>query len=192
MTFFKNRKVAILITIFVVVFATLFGVGRSLNRLAANTERMFFDGVYLVDQGFTQPALNTHLENIAHLALDCASVFANHPELYNQAEEIRLARRDFLDANSIWEKYIAHMELRFAFYSLFTAADHAELSDEDRDAITRFSTTLSGAVTAIENSAYNEMARNFMDGVSGFAKWLHPFALFVTPPQIFEFGIVLC
>jgi len=185
MILLKNRKIAILITIVVVLLATLFGVGRSLNRLVTNTEQMFFDGVFLHDQGFTQPAINTHLESIAHLALDCASVFANHPELSYEAEAIRLVRRDFLGANSISEKYTAYVDFSNAFSSFFAAADSAELSDRDRDAVAQFSSTFSGAVSAIENSAYNEMARNYMDGVSGFAKLLRPIAR-ITPPQMFE------
>lgn len=187
MKLLKNRKIAIVITVIVVLLATLFGVGRSLNRLAANTERMFYDGVYLEGQGFTQPAINTHLENIAQAALDCASVFANHSDLYNQSEALRIARREFLDADGISEKFAAYVGLYDAFTAFFSAVETAGLSDRDREIAAQFSSTFSGAVTAISNSEYNDRARNFMDGVSGFAQLLRPFA-FVTPPQVFDWS----
>jgi len=184
MVLLKNRKIAILITVIVVFLSMLFGVGRSLNRLAANTERMFYEGVYLEDRGFVQPAINAHLENITNLALDCATVFANHPDLAHFSEAVRFARRDLLEANSISDKFGAYLGIREVFIAFFNAADAVELYDGDRSLIDGFAHTFFGAVNAIESSAYNDMAVGFMGGVSGFAQLLRPIVS-VTPPQTF-------
>ena len=185
MKLLKNRKIAIIITVVVVVLAILFGVTRSLNRLAADIESMFYDGVFLEDQNFTQPALNTHLENLAQAALDGASFFANHPELSSEADGLRMARRELIDASSFMDKSEAFNNLARAF-SDFHLASMIELSDRDLETRNQFIDTFNGATTAIQNSAYNDVAVSRWNDVSGFAKLLRPF-LPVDPPQTFGY-----
>jgi len=183
MTLLKNRKIAIIITVVVVLLAILFGVTRSLNRLATDIESMFYYGVFLEDQGFTQPALNSHLENLAQATLDSVSIFANHPELSNVAEDLRMARRELIDASNIMDKNEAFHNLDRAFLN-FWDASLIELSDRDLEARNQFIDTFNGATTAIQNSAYNDVAVSKWNNVSGFAQLLRPF-LPVDPPQTF-------
>jgi len=184
MRLLKDRKIAILITIFVIILATLFGVGRSLNRLARDVEKLFYDGIYLERDGFTQPGINSHLENIKQAALDCSSLFANHTELSKEAEGLILARREMLEAGSISEKHAAYVITQKAFSEFISKASTVELSERDQASVALYTGTFTGAMGAIESSSYNTRVRNYMDDASFIAFFLRPF-VFVKPPQAF-------
>jgi len=184
MGFLKNRKVAIVITVIFIVLATLFGVGRSLNRLARDVEVMFYEGVYMEDAGFVQPGINLHLENITQAALDCSSMFAGHAELADVSEVLMIARRGMLEAGSISEKHAAYEKINRAFTDFFSKAHTIELSERDADSIALYSSIFTGAVGAIQSSEYNVKAGNFMSGASPIAFLLKPF-VFVSSPQSF-------
>ena len=180
-----NRKITVLITVFVIILATLFGVGRSLNRLARDVEDMFYDGIYLERDGFTQPGINSHLENITQAALDCSSVFLSHAELSQESGGLMIARRDMLEARSISEKYAAYLIISKAFSEFISKANTVELSDPDLFSVTQYSGTFMGAVGAIENSSYNARVKSYMDDASFIVFFLKPF-VFANPPQAFE------
>ena len=186
MRLFGNRKVAILITIFIIILATLFGVGKSLNRLARDVEDMFYNGIYLERDGFTQPGINSHLENITQAALDCSSVFASHAELSKESEGLMLARRDMLEAESISEKYAAYEVIAKAFSEFISKSDAVELSERDLSSVALYAGTFTGAMGAIESSSYNARVRSYMDDASFIVFFLKPF-LFVNPPQAFGY-----
>jgi len=184
MRLLKDRKIAILITVFVIVLATLFGVGRSLNRLARDVEAMFYDGIYLERDGFTQPGINSHLENITQAALDCSSMFANHAELSKESEGLMLARREMLEARSISEKYTAYVITQKAFSEFISKVNTVDLSDRDLVSVALYTDTFTGAMGAIESSSYNTRVRSYMDDASFITFFLKPF-VFVNPPQAF-------
>jgi len=183
----RNRKVAILITIIVMVPATLFGVGRSLNRLAVEVEAMFYNGLPINRGGIIQPqpGIDMLLGNIERDVLDVSSIFAGHPELSGEAEALAVARRELLDAGSISEKYTAYQEIQNAVAAFNNKAGIIELSERDEESTARFNRMVTGAMIAIEENEYNVRARDFMDGASYIAYMLRPF-VFVTSPQTFD------
>ena len=184
MKLLKNRKIAILITVILAVAASVFGVGRSLNRLARDIEVMFYDGVYLDDAMYTQPGIEAHLKNRLNSALAFAAMMEDFPEAKNETETLLSARNTLISANDISEKYDANRALDSAYWFLYEKANSLELTKRDEDDIAQFTSTFAGAQNAINDSLYNQKALSFMDNASFFAKILKPFA-FVTPPQIF-------
>jgi len=184
MELLKNRKFAVLITVVVVILATLLGVRGSLNRLARGAEVMFYEGVSLKDEGYTQPAINPQLLNCAQAALDYAMVMENHPELSGETKALLSARREFIDAKSIREKRSANAGMQQAFAALSEKAGGIELTQKEIDAMAVHTSTFRGAQIAIQNSSYNQQAQSFMDGASILAHLLRPF-LFIKPPQTF-------
>ena len=185
MKLLKNRKFAILIAAVAIVFATLLGVRGSLNRLARDVETMFYKGIYLEEDGYTQPGIDSQLLNCAQAALDCATVLEKQPELTGEAGALLSARREFMDAKSIREKQKAYISMQRAFAELTEKAGKVELTQREAEAMTVHTSTFRGAQTAIQNSAYNHKAQTFMDEASIFAHLLRPF-LFVRPPQLFS------
>ena len=185
MKLFKNRKFAILIAAVAIVFATLLGVRGSLNRLARNVEVMFYEGVYLKEDGYTQPGIDSQLLNCAQAALDCAKVLEKQPELTGETGALLSARREFMDAKSIREKHKAYISMQHAFAALTEKAGKVGLTQQETEKMTVHMSTFHGAQTAIQNSAYNHKAQTFIDEASIFVHLLRPF-LFVTPPQLFS------
>ena len=184
MKFVKNRKFAILVSAAIVILATLFGIRGSINRLARKTESMFYDGVYLVDEGYTQPGIDSQLKNRINSALGYALLLESHPELEKASSELLSAQRELIDAESIRAKYSANERLQRAFLKLAENAEKANLSQRDADAAEQYASTFMGAYTMIQNSGYNQQARSYMSGASIFVRIIRPF-LFVTPPQLF-------
>jgi len=184
MAMLKNRKTAIIITIVVVILATLLGVRKSLNQLARDVEAMFYDGVPL-EEGYTQRALSAHLGNCADASLGLATLLNGYNELADDAEALLSARRELLAATSIRGKYAAYASMQASFAALTEKAGGMQLTDRDNDAMGQYSSTFSGAGTAIQESKYNEKALSFMDGASFIAKILKPLAI-VRSPQTFK------
>jgi len=179
----KNRKIAIIITVIVVIFATLFGVSRSLNNLARNVEAIFYDGVFIND--VPQRSISHHLDVIEQAVLNTVPAFNNYPALSDEVEALTVARRELLGAGSIPEKFTAYMNIQSASTRLISKAESVELSQRDQDILDQYQTTLTRATIAIQSSEYNVRARGFMDGSSFIAYTLRPF-VFVTAPQAFD------
>lgn len=184
MTLLRNRKFAILIAFVIIILATLLGVRGSLNKLAADAQDMFYSGVYIKDKGYTQPAIDTHLSNRANSALGFASLLEKHPELANEAEALKEARRELIDAKSIWGKCSANENMQRAFIELSDKSRAVKLSQNEIGDIDRYVSTFMGAQTAIAESLYNVKASSYMDNASFLAQLLKP-VLFVKAPQLF-------
>jgi len=184
MKIFKNRKFAVLITIIVVVLATLLGVRGSINRLARDVEVMFYDGVYLKDEGYTQPGIESHLQKRLSSAMGLATLMKSRADLENEADALLSAQSALVNAKSIRDKFTANENLQRAFVKLVEKAEKTELSERELDAISQYSTTFLGAQDAIQNSRYNQQARSYMDGASFPVHLIRPF-LFARSPQVF-------
>jgi len=184
MKLLKNRKIAILITVVLVVAATLFAVGRSLNRLARGVEAMFYEGVYIEDEGYTQPGIEAQLNNRLNSAQNFAVLMEVFPEAENEAQALWSACRVLSSAKRISEKFAANEALQQAYTELYAIAVKMGFSGMDKTDIEDYSTAFYGAQTAILGSRYNHTAESFMEDASFFARLLRPFA-FVSPPQRF-------
>ena len=158
-----KRSIAILITVVVVIASTLLGVYNTSGRYARQIEKMFYDGVFLSDQGFTQPGINTHLENGANAALGLATLLEKHPELSKSTETLLSARRELMSADGVAQKEQAANKMRDGFIDLLDAARDADLSERDKDAATQFYSVFNGALIAISNSRYNDVVGDHLN-----------------------------
>jgi len=181
----KNRKFAILVTVVVVIIATLLGVRGSLNRLVRDVETLFAVGVYLDDEGYIQPGIETHLRNRARSALGYATLMVNDPVYTDEAEALLAARHRLLNAASIREKYTANEELQRAFDALIEKERAHHSTGADNEDTEYYASTFQGAQTAIKNSRYNQKALSYMNDASFIAQLLKPI-LFVRSPQVFS------
>ena len=184
MKLLKNRKIAIIITIIVVILATMIGVGRSLNDLSREVELLFYEDADLEEAGFLQPSINRHLDVISQAILDASSLFAGHPELTGETQALTEARRDLMAAQSIAEKYSAYRDITKASEIFINSAGKIDLSDRETDALNDFQAKLRGATIAIQNNEYNNRAKNFMEGSFFIVYVLKPF-VFANSPQLF-------
>ena len=170
MELLKNRKFAILITVIIAVCATLFGVYRTAGRYTRKIETMFYDGVYLQDGGYTQPGIDSHLNNAANAALGLATVMGKYPELEYQTGQLISARRELLAAKSINDKSSANLEMWARFINLSDAVTASSpdiaLTDSDKTAEAQYLETFRGASNAMSDSLYNTEVTKYLDGRS--------------------------
>jgi len=145
---------------------------------------MFYDGVYLKEEGYTQPGIDSQLNNRLSTALGFAVLMEDFPEAASEAKALVSARNTLLAAKTISDKFAANEALQQAYLALQAIADRLDLSKRDKDDIAQFKSTFTGAQSAIANNRYNQEAESFMDDASFFARMLKPFA-FVNPPQVF-------
>ena len=184
MGFLKNRKIAILIAVVVAVLATLFGVHRSLSRLSGDIERMFYDGVYLDDERYTQPGIDSQISRHAAATLDLASVLVNYPELKDSAEEVMQLRRVLLDAQGIGDKSLAFWAMSRYVNSLIQAVASVDLAGRDMEAVSVHSRTISGAEGFIRGAAYNQRVSERWNEQSALARLIGAFTP-VKEPEMF-------
>jgi len=158
MELLKKRSIAILITVVVAIAATLFGVHKTADQHASKVEAMFYEGIYLKDEGYTQPGLATHLDSCANAALGLATTLEKYPELAGRAEELLSVRRELIAAESISDKSSANQQMRRCFIDLLDAAQFVDLSEQDIESVKQYYAQLFGATSAIFNSRYNDKA----------------------------------
>jgi len=163
MAFFRNRKTAVFITVFVIVAATLFGVNRSLNQFARDTEAMFYDGVYIEGAGYTQPGIAAQIDRYTDATLGLTTLLINYPELHDAAEVVLEQRRVLIGAESIAEKGIAFRLLSGNVYNLAQAAAKADLRQRDIEDVSYYTATIDGAEAFIRDSAYNHTVSKLLN-----------------------------
>ena len=185
-----------MITVAVAVAGTLSGVAGTANRMTRDVEAMFYDGVYLKDEGYTQPGINAHLNEAANAALGLATIMRSYPELADKAEALITARRELIAAEKISEKRSASMEMWAGFYELTEAAGNVSsktgISDSDMAAAFKYSDTFRGAYNAISRSAYNYRVAEYLNGRSVLTRFIGAFISAREPDYFFpdQFEIV--
>lgn len=165
MTNLKKRSSAVIIAVIVVILGTLFGVHRSVNSETAKIEALFYKGVYLKDEKYTQSSIDAQLKKRADAALGLLTVAKNYTFLTDLAQELREARELLLDADTISEKYLANAKLESSYKQMFEALIvHA---DDVPASVESYVSTLRGAEGVIENSDYNKMVSEFRNSTLG-------------------------
>ncbi|MCL2125988.1 MAG: hypothetical protein FWH33_08390 [Oscillospiraceae bacterium] len=184
MGLFKNRKFALLVTIIVVIAATLISVNKSLVRLSREAEAMFYDGVYLESGGYRQPGLAAQLDKHAEASLGLATILINYPMLHDNAQVVIEWRRSMVESESISGKSNAYRMLSGYVYSLLKAASDIDITDRDQAAIDSYSATIVGAEEFIRASEYNRAASERWDERSNITRLIGR-VLSAAPPEMF-------
>jgi hypothetical protein len=154
----KNRAFAIAVAAFAVLASVNIGFARAANRI---TGLFFQKGVYLEDEGYTEPTVYSHIQARADAALGLVSVTVNYPELSALTEELRAARASLLDAGdriSLLRKANDRMTAALYGYGDF---ETVALSARDRGAVDDYLASFRGAQSAIDGSHYNEKAAEY-------------------------------
>ncbi|MDR3209496.1 MAG: LemA family protein [Oscillospiraceae bacterium] len=179
----KNRRAAVTLTVVLCAVFALVGVHRSLAAQTARVTRMFYDGIYLEDAGYTQPGIDTHLKARADAALGLVTLPLSK-RWQDLADDIRAARQSLLVADSVSAKRAANDALDTAFYAL--ASKLLTLEDEtDAARARRYADTFAGAGFAMEGSAYNAQVLAFRAEVDRFPVSILKYAAFARLPELF-------
>ena len=166
----EDRKIAVFITVVIAVAATFFGVNKSLKNLYRDVEDLFYNGVYLVDQKYTEPAVYAHIEDCARNALGLATLLQDEPELARYAREVIEARRKLYDAKDIASISAEYSKMGISFDSLVNTAQSVNLTEREIEAITQYNASYNGARGAVANSSFHEKTTQYSGSVSLIAK----------------------
>ena len=194
MTFLKKQSTAIAITVIIAVLFSFIGCSLSLSRQAGKVEDMFTTGVYLDEESYVQPSIQSQLDKSAEAGLGLVTICNHYPELSLEAEAITEARRELLEAESYDEKYIAYTHYYKTVSSLIDLLKEGEvitdgelvvkLTDDDFEAFESYAGTVTGANGVIEKSEYNKKVTEFIRTKKSFPASI--FGIFADEPDYFQ------
>jgi hypothetical protein len=157
----KNRKVAIGITVVVMVLSTLLGAHRSLLAAAYPVEQYFIEG----EDGYS---IQRDLDTRAGLASNLLVVAGRYLPADDGARlELEDAITALTAADSIREKSTANQQLTAATERVYLVLEEYSLSSSDERYRKQIRTDLASCNQTISHNAYNEMATQYNKNVLG-------------------------
>ena len=163
MTLLKSRKFCVPAAVILCIVSLLFGVHKSVAREVREIENSFYEGVYLEDENYTQPALSEQLSNRASAALGIITIAANYDDMKTETDALRDARNGLLEAESIPKKAYYNDKLENAYKAVGEKLSAASLDENEASALSDYAATMSGAMGVIEKSAYNASVSEFVN-----------------------------
>ena len=185
MSMLKKRSTAFIVAVFVIIFGTLFGVHRSIAAETRKIETMFYNGVYIKDQNYTQPGISEKLDERAMAALGLVTIAAHYDTLADKADSLRQARLALMDAETITGKYIANEKMQSAYKALLAELAKQNLTDSETAATQSYAETLDGAQGFIQSSAYNNAVSSFRNELGAFPVSILKNLAFAAAPEYF-------
>ena len=170
MRFFKNRGFAITITVVIAIVSMFLGVHRSLNKFSNDIETMFYEGIYLEESKYTQPSIQSKLDQCADQVLGIATIITNNQQLKDNADELVLLRRELLSAESIKAKSASFKNLTEAVDRTSKMLADTDLSEADINSVSDYLTRFHSAEEFIGNAAYNSAASERWNAQSNIAR----------------------
>ena len=168
MSFFKKRPVAVVITLIVVIAATLLSVNVKLGSKCRDVIGGFYDGVEY--KGYTQKGIATHLRNINAYADGLVTIASHYgldtEDVEDASEWLKLAL-DY-SRDDIAYIYDTYQDLNKALVGLEYQLDRTDLSERDADGVQQYTASITGAQSSIESAGYNESVREFLRSYDRF------------------------
>lgn len=162
MAFFKNRKVAAILMVVLILGSALGGAKRSLEKLRQEAEQVFYQGADGDGLG-----IQNDLDERAKLAYNLVTVAKRClPEDRQEITQTLAARDALLYAKDIHEKYRANLELTEATEALYQAMEG--LSADDEKFRIRLHTDLQSRNDTISHDPYNRTAEEFNRKLDAF------------------------
>lgn len=157
----KNRKVAIGITVVIIILATILGSGRSMNAAAYEVERYFINGYggYSIQRDLdTRVGLAKNLLVVAERNLDDNNL---------AVAELESAIAMLEEAQTVKEKAAANQQLTAAAERMNLVLEECVLSSTDDRYRKQIRTDLISCNQTISHDPYNEMAIEYNTEVLG-------------------------
>ena len=160
----RDRKVAIVITIIIMIGSTGFGVHRSLEDKGDYARWVFYNGSFFGDSGGIQYELDTRAGLASNLLVVAGRYLDSEDEAVQRLKE---ARETLVTADGIGEKYLANEELSQAADNLAQVLDACNLTDNDRRYQRRIIVDMESSNEIIGHDEYNQLASAYNREVLG-------------------------
>ncbi len=169
----KKRSTAMIIAVIVIIFGTLFGVHRSVGAQTKKIEAMFYNGVFLEEENYTQTSIDSQLNKRETAALGLVTVANHYDALEDKTESLRQVRIALLDAETIPRKYAANEAMQSACEALYGALVVQSLTDSEAAARRKLRRNAGTALRASSRGAltmkwYRHSDRNSRRSQSAF------------------------
>ncbi len=159
MKLLKNRFVAILISLAIVVSSTLISTNIKLGRLCDKVNNGFYTGVTY--NGASHQSIASQLRTISSVAVTLAELSADYgidaADVIDAAEAMSIG----ISGCSVSENYLLYCELSDAVDKLCDSLSSAGLSALYSAKVEQCVLNMDNARRAIEESGYNESVREF-------------------------------
>ena len=161
MSFFKNKFVAIVIAVFVVIASTLLSTNIRFGKECRAVTDGFYEGVEY--NGYQQKSMATHLKNICAYVDGLVTIARNYDLDTAEAEAASDSVKSLLSGETKHISYVsaAYSELIKASNALQAQLARTELEERDASGVAEYSASITGAQSAMENAGYNESVREF-------------------------------
>ncbi len=183
MSILKKRSAASTVLVVVVLLFTVIGMNRSVARAAAKTEKMFYEGVYLAGDDYTEKSIESQLNNRISAANGLLTLVSDLESLSAETVALRSAREELIRADTIGKKYDANKKLESAYKALASAMP---IDIASTSAAKSYLSNLSGAQHVIERSAYNDEAKKTNDSLIGGVLYPLRFLIFTDFADYFS------
>ncbi|MBE6113070.1 MAG: hypothetical protein E7195_08690 [Peptococcaceae bacterium] len=157
----KNRKVAVGLTVVIMILSTILGSGRSMDAAAYKVERYFIEGSggYSIQRDLdTRTGLAKNLLVVAERNLDDTNL---------AVAELESAITMMEDAETVKEKAAANQQLTAAAERMFLILEEQSLYKGDHKYCRQIRTDMASCNQTISHDPYNEMATKYNTEVLG-------------------------
>lgn len=182
MEFFKKRINAWLITLVVVILATIIGAGSSLNKLRLEAENIFYIGEDKDGTGI-QHDLEMIMSDCANLTVVAKRYMDKEHDLITAVQKNREALGA---ANTPGKKYLEAQSLLHSITELYIYMGDLPLSEKDKNYRNSLYANINSHNIIISRSTYNQRAREFNNILNHFPANILSVAAFISPLELYE------
>lgn len=164
MGFLKNKTVAVIIAVILVIASTLLATHIKLGKQVSEVTEGFYNGVNY--DGYLHPSVFTQLKNISSYCLGISTIAMEYGIDTTKLNEARSHLETNLDGKegNIKELYANYSDLRTVATQVINELKTKSLNDRDQAGFSEYQTNYDGAVATIESSGYNETVTSFING----------------------------
>lgn len=161
MKILKNRAVALLLCVLIVIASTLLSTNAKLGSKADDVSDGFYNGVTY--DGYRHPAIANQLNNICGAADGLASVVASYDVDIAALKQCSVDIKDMLNqrTDAYTAVYAKYRELLDCIESLYLELASVQLSERDASGVEQYFSTVSSASEVIGDAGYNDSVYQF-------------------------------
>ena len=161
----KQRKIAWLLAVILVIGSTLLSSHIKLDKKCSQVTDGFYNGVNY--DGYLHPSIFTQLKNISSYSLGISTIAENYGIDTTELTELRgHLETNLSDSNNsknkITELYENYTALVPVVNQVINELNTKSLSERDASGFSEYKTNIDGAVSTINSAGYNESVTTFM------------------------------
>ena len=167
MKIFKNRAVAALIALVVVVLAWGISAQAGLKQAIRDVEMLYYDGVPAESGGYLRPSIDSQMRVKYNCVNTILGILAGYEELASVTQDLEDAKNYVYSYLNEYDDYTingmgwANQELESVITRLQVEMERVTFTERESEMLEQCLSDIRGAQTMIQNAGYNEAVREF-------------------------------